>query len=148
MNKIERNKLIKSCHKSGKSQKEIGVIFNLSQSAVSKILIHYNEEQNKDFKDRRGAKSKLSETQKNELKNLLSNSPSDYGFHVWNKWSIQSLIKTEFGIEYHENYIYKIMRCINFTSQLPSTKDYRKNPTIVKTFKEEKIPDIKKSSYG
>lgn len=144
MNKLERNKLIKSCHEKGKSQKEIGSIFNLSQSAVSKILILYNKGIEEEFKETRGAKSKLNETQKNELSGFLSNSPSDYGFLVWNKWSIQALIMTKFGIKYHENYIYKIMKCINFTSQLPSTKDYRKNTEIVKAFKEEKIPIIKK----
>ena len=51
---------------------------------------------------------------------------------------------TKFGVKYHENYIYKIMKYVNFTSQLPSTKDYRKNAEVVKAFKEERIPAIKK----
>ena len=37
-----------------------------------------------------------------------------------------------------------IMRSINFSSQKPATKDYRKNEELVSVFKEEKIPEIKK----
>ena len=144
MKKIERNKLIKSCHEKGRSQKEIGEIFNLSQSAVSQILILYKDREKGDFIETRGVKDRLSKAQKNELKSILCKKPSEYGFFVWNKWSVQSVIKTELGVSYHENYIYKIMRDIKFSPQKPATKDYRKNTELVNVFKEEKIQDIKK----
>lgn len=144
MKKIERNKLIEACHNRGKSQTEIGKIFNLSQSAVSKILISMKGKEIDDFEETRGAKPRLKESEKNELGSILNNLPTEYGFFVWNKWSIQSLIKKVFGISYHENYIYKIMKSINFSSQIPATKDYRKNEELVTNFKEEKIPIYKK----
>ena len=48
-------------------------------------------------------------------------------------------------MDYHENYIWEIMKKIGFSSQLPQKKDYRQSEKKVSTFKEEKIGQIKKS---
>ena len=32
------------------------------------------------------------------------------------------LIKSEFGVDYHENYIFQLMRAINFSSQKPKKR--------------------------
>ena len=144
MTKFKRNKLIESCHNKGKSQKGIGEIFNLSQSAVSHILKSIKGKEKDDYIETRGVKNRLTEEQKKELITILKKDPSEYGFFLWNKWSIQSIIKTKFEVSYHQNYIYKIMQCINFTSQKPATKDYRQNKELVKEFKEKKVVEIKK----
>jgi hypothetical protein len=49
----------------------------------------------------------------------MSESPSQHGFVLWNKWSIQSIIKTAFKNSYYDNYIYKY---IKLTTQKPATK--------------------------
>lgn len=144
MTNFERNKLIEGCHNRGQTQKKIGEIFNLSQSSVSQILKSIKGKEKDDYIETRGVNSRLTEEQKKKLKLILKKDPSEYGFFLWNKWSIQSIIEQEFSISYHENYIYKIMKCINFTSQKPATKDYRKNEELVKNFKEKKIVEIKK----
>ena len=146
MTKFERSKLIESCHNKGKSQKEIGGIFNLSQSAISQILISIKGKEKDDFVETRGVKPKLTEEQKQELAIILRKAPSEYGFFLWNKWSIQAIIKTKFEISYHENYIYKIMQYINFTSQKPALKDYRQNEEKVRNFKEKEVVEIKKKA--
>ena len=145
MTNSERNERIYACHKNGKSQKEIGEIFGLSQSAVSKIVISERAGTPKPKQETRGVKSKLTDTDHKQLKEHLSKKPSEYGYKVWNKWSVQSLIKDKFGVKYHENYIYKIMRRIKFSSQKPQLKDYRKNPEKVAEFKQKKALQIKKS---
>ena len=104
------------------SQAEIGEVFNLSQSAVSLIVIQMKNGASPSLKETRGSKPKLSESQQTELSTLLKESPSDHGFSVWNKWSIQSVIKDKFGVEYHENYIFQIMRNIKFSSQKPKKR--------------------------
>ena len=83
--------------------------------------------------------------EKEQLKSLLLKSPKDYGFFTWDKWSIKSLIKQEFGVDYHENYIWYLMKCINYSSQKPQIKDYRKNAKKVANFKEKEAVVIKKS---
>ena len=145
MTNFERNKLIENCHNRGQTQKEIGKTFNLSQSSVSQILKSIKGKEKDDFVETRGVKPRLTEEQKKELETILRKDPSEYGFFLWNKWSVQSIIQKEFNISYHENYIYAIMKCINFTSQKPTTKDYRKNDDLVKDFKEKKIIEIKKN---
>lgn len=122
MTKFERNKSIYECHKKGMSQTEIGKVFNLSQSAVSLIVIAMKNGARENEKESRGTKSKLSDKDKEQLAIFLKDSPLDHGYTVWDKWSIQSLIKSKFEIDYHENYIYQIMRYINFTSQKPKKK--------------------------
>ena len=144
MTNFERNKLISNCHKNGKTQIEIGEIFSLSQSAVSQIIIHLKNVKSENKIETRGAKSKLNDENVEELKKILTDSPQDYGYFMWNKWSVKSLLLDKFEVEYHENYIWKIMKCISFSSQKPQKKDYRQNEKLVTAFKEEKASEIKK----
>ena len=144
MTKLERNKSIYECHKKGMTQEDIRDIFSLAQNTVSQIITAIKKEGLVDKPENRGVKSQLTTEQKEKLKTLLLKSPKDYGFFTWDKWSIKSLIKQEFGVDYHENYIWRIMRCINYTSQKPQVKDYRKNAEKVKVFKKETAECIKK----
>ena len=141
---IERNSAIYNCHKKGLNQVQIGEIFNLSQASVSHIIISVKNGKNVHKEETRGAIPKLTIEQKHTLKSLLIQPPSRYNYSVWDKWSIQALIKTKFEVNYHENYIYKIMKSINFSSQKPKQKDYRQSTEKVANFKEEKAMEIKK----
>lgn len=142
MVKFDRNKSIYECHKKGISQIEIGKIFNLSQSSVSEIVIAMKNGATPNEIEPRGAKSKLTNAQKTELSSILKKSPTEHGYFVWDKWSIQALIKQQFEVDYAENYIFYLMRCINFSSQKPKKKDYRQKPEKVADFKENKVPFI------
>lgn len=145
MTKSERDNMIWKLHKEGYSQKEIGKFYNLSQSAVSLIIINKREGKPERTKETRGRKSEITLSQLEELKETLSKtSAAEIGFSYWNKWSVRALIKEKFGVEYHQNYIWEIMKKIGYTSQVPQKKDYRKDPRKVKKFKEEKGPAIKK----
>jgi len=139
---FERNESIYKCHEKDISQAEIGEIFDLSQSRISLIIIALKNGTAATGKETRGSKSKLSDSQKADLALLLEDSPHDYGYTVWNKWSIQSLIRDEFGVDYHENYIFQIMRDIKFSSQKPKKKDYRQDPVKVARYKEQTVPEI------
>jgi len=145
MTKLERNKSIYECHKKGMTQTEIGKIFFIGQSAVSQIITSIKNGGLSGKTEKKGIKSKLSSTEKEQLKSLLLKSPKDYGFFTWDKWSIKSLIKQEFGVDYHENYIWYLMKYINYSSQKPQLKDYRKNAKKVTAFKEKRAVEIKKS---
>ena len=143
MTKRERNLLIVQQYETGKySQSEIGTFYNLSQKMVSHILLHRDGWQLEDKPENRGVKSKLSASDLEKLKELLSESShSSY----WTKKTVKKLIFEHFAIDYHPNYIWKLMQKIGFTSQRPSLKDYRQDPEKVKVFKKETIPSIKKN---
>lgn len=144
MTKVERNGYILGCHKVGLSQQEIGDIYSLSQGAVSQILNKMKSGASECVVENRGAKCKLNEEQLNQLSAILLKSPNEYGYQVWNKWSIKFIIEKEFGVNYHQNYIYKIAMRIGFSSQRPQLKDYRKKPEKVEEFKTTTVPEIKK----
>lgn len=144
MNLQERNQAIFECHKEGLSQTVIGKIFKKSQSAVSKVISLVKSGGNIPKLETRGSKSKLSDSQKDKLKELLKEDPAEHEHTVWDKWSIKDIIFKEFEVKYHENSISKIMKCINFSSQKPQQKDYRQNPKKVAEFKEKKASEIKK----
>ena len=146
MTKKERNDLIYKLQEEGYSQTEIGKFYDLSQSAISLIIIEKRKGLPERTEETRGQKSKLSSSELAELKKILGEKPAlELGFNYWNKWSIQALIKEKFGVHYHENYIWKIMKKIGFTSQIPQKKDYRQDPKAVKEFKEKTSIAIKKS---
>ena len=145
MTKSERNDLIYNLSQEGYSQTEIGKIYNLSQSAVSLIIIKKRKGIPENTKETRGRKARLDSSQLEKLKKLLSKpNTTGIGFSHWTKWSVQALIKKEFGVTYHKNYIWEIMKKIGYTSQVPQKKDYRQNEEKVKAFKEEKALSIKK----
>ena len=145
MTKFERNKIIYARFEEGYSQKEIGSFYNLSQSSVSLIIVNIRNGVKQRKEETRGAKSRLSSCELEKLTVLLKESPSENGFNYWNKWSVKSLIKEEFDVDYHENYIWRIMEKIGFSSQIPQEKDYRQSQVKVSDFKKGKIPEIKKS---
>ena len=144
MTKLARNQSIYECHKKGISQTSIGEIFSLGQSAVSQIIAAMKKGIGVAKEESRGLKSRLTKEQKEELKALLLKSPKDFGFFTWDKWSIKSLIKQKFEVDYHENYIWHLMKYINYSSQKPQVKDYRKDAEKVKNFKEKTAVFIKK----
>lgn len=106
MTKKERNQLIWERYQEGYSQEEIGKFYNLSQSAVSLIIVRKERNIPEPTQETRGAKAKLTSAQLSELRRFLLNDPvSIIGFSHWNKKSIQALIEKKFGVHYHENYI-------------------------------------------
>lgn len=129
----------------GYSQNEISKFYGLSQSAVSAIIISVKNGGLENKKETRGVKSRLTDSELDQLLILLKSEQSKEGFSGWNKWSVKELISQNFGVKYHENYIFEIMRKIGYTSQLPSKKDYRQSAEKVAQFKDVKVLAIKKS---
>jgi len=83
----------------------------------------------------RGSKPKLSVDQKEELKEILQKPPTDYGYTIWDKWSIKDILFKKFEVNYHQNSISKIMKCIK----------NRSKKTIAKTLK--KSANLKRQKY-
>lgn len=147
MNKEKRNRLIFTRSKEGMKQEEIGRLYGLKQSAVSRIIKSCREGNFSLTEETRGVKPKLTKVELEQLPNLLqTNKATAYGYSadIWNKWSVQKLIEQEFGVHYHENYIHEIMRKIKYSSQKPIKQDYRQDEGKVAKYKTEKIPAIKK----
>lgn len=142
----ERNEAIFECHKQGLNQVLIGKIFKRSQSTISKVIRLVKSGRNVTKAETRGSKPYLTNSEKEVLKKTLEQSPADFGYTVWDKWSIKEIIFKKFAVRYHENSISRIMKCIKFSSQKPQRKDYRQDADKVRKFKSEQIPKFKKSA--
>ena len=145
MKKEERDALIYARYQEGYSQAEIGKFYGLSQSRISAIVLAKKRGIAPRTEETRGAKSRLSAQDLEQLREILNKPMEDESFAYWNKWSVKQLIKDTFDVDYHENYIWKLMEKINFTSQRPQKKDYRQDPQRVEGFKNKEAPAIKKS---
>lgn len=132
-------------YEEGYSQKEIGKFYGLSQSRVSSIILSIKNGTANLEKKKRGVKSRLDKADLEKLKLLLENKEEKETSQIWNKWSIKKLIQENFGVDYHQNYIWKIMEKIGYSSQLPQMKDYRKDAEKESYFKSNKASEIKKS---
>ncbi len=145
LTKKERNTIIFSRYKEGYSQEEIGKFYKLSQSQVSKIVLNKERGIIGPIEETRGSKSRLSESDLKKLEELLKKPAKDeQDFVYWNKWRVKDLIKQRFDVDYHENYIWKLMEKIGFTSQRPQKKDYRQDVQRVEKFKKEGVSALKK----
>ncbi len=145
MKKEERDALIYARYQEGYSQAEIGKFYGLCQSRISAILLEKKRGIPPRSVETRGAKSRLSGQDLEQLREILNKSNEDESFPYWNKWSVKQIIKDTFDVDYHENYIWKLMEKMNFTSQRPQKKDYRQQSEIVGRFKNKDAPAIKKS---
>ena len=145
LTKEERNRIIYARYTEGYSQEEIGRFYELSQSQVSNIILKKERGIVSPTEETRGSKSRLSESDLKKLAELLESPTKDeQDFSYWNKWRVKELIKETFEVDYHENYIWKLMKKIGFSSQRPQKKDYRQSPEKVERFKNEGVANIKK----
>jgi len=87
--------------------------------------------------------AKLTKTQKKQLKDVLSQPPSDYGIPAsfWDVSTLKSYIKAEFGVEYESDESYRlIFKLHNYSFHLPGTFDkHRNDKAVIK-----RVSEIKK----
>lgn len=143
-------KMMKKLYEEGKNQSQIAVLLECSQAWVSKILNRYKTMDEGDVLKKgkpRGRTPKLSIEQVELLKFMLVEGALKYGFPTdnWTQIRIAELIKDRFSIKYHPAHISNIMQRINFTSQKPSHRSYKQSESDVEDWKENILPNLKKS---
>lgn len=93
-------------------------------SRISSIFPHYKGDN----------AAKLTKLQKDELKEVLSKPPSDYGIPAsfWDVSTLKSYIKAEFGVEYESDESYRlIFKFHNYSFHLPGTFDRHRNDQAI-----------------
>lgn len=107
-------------------------IKGFTKKRISSIFPHYKGDN----------AAKLTKEQKQELKKVLSQPPSDYGIPAsfWDVSNLRSYIQAEFGVEYESDESYRlIFKLHNFSFHLPGTFDrHRNDGRVVKRIKEIK----------
>lgn len=67
----------------------------------------------------RGRKSRLTKTQRKELREMIEQGPQAHGFNcgVWNTAMINELIKLKFSVSYNERYLARLLKKIGLSYQ-------------------------------
>jgi len=135
--------------KAGKlSQAEIARQWSVSRASVSAWAKQVSEEGIKGLRKRnaKGSTSKLTPEQRQTLKRLLDRGALTCGFSTdrWTLERVHKLIKREFNVAYHPNYLNRLLRKLGFSLQKPVPRAREQERELVKAWLEHDLPRIKK----
>jgi len=96
--------------------------------------------------ERAGRKPLLDAVQLERLVSLLLQGPEAHGFStpLWSCPRVARLIADEFGVDYHEGHVWKILRALNWSPQRPVGKARERNEEAIRTGQRKTWPAIKK----
>lgn len=133
----------------GLSQRAIGEALSIDQSSVSRILQRYKRLGERAFEvgSAPGAERRMSDQDLELLKRLIDQGARAHGYEddSWSCKRIRDLILAHFKVSYHERHVSRILKLIGYTRQKPQLKDRRQDAQKVSHWKQEKLPEIKKS---
>jgi putative transposase len=145
--RLEGGRLIKA----GKlSQAEISRQLGVSRTTVSDWAKTIEAKGLRGLRKRKaaGSASKLSKSQKQKLKRMLDRGALAYGFPTdrWTLARVQRLIKKEFEVNYHPNYLNRLLRNLGFSPQKPLPQAVEQEKKLVQAWLQRDWPRIKKVS--
>ena len=124
-------------HQQGYKQQEITDALGLSQCGVSYIIKRAQEggEEALQRKKAPGAKPRLDPEQKEELLAKLEQGAEAFGFEgdVWTAKRIAQMIRKEFGISYHHDYIGPLLRGLGWSFQKPVVRATQRDEEAIAT---------------
>ena len=136
-------------HQQGYKQQAIADALGLSQGGVSYIIRRAQEggEEALQRKKAPGAKPRLNPEQKEELLAKLEQGAEAFGFEgdVWTTKRIAQMIREEFGVSYHHDYIGPLLRSLGWSFQKPVVRATQRDEEAIAAWREERWPELKKS---
>jgi len=129
---------------------EVARSLGCSESAVSRWKKDLRE------KDVAGLKAKpipgrpsfLSARQKEKLKKVLLRGPkaSGYATDLWTCQRVAEVIEREFGVHYHPNAVWFVLRSLGWTCQKPERRARERDEEAIGRWRLDTWPHIKKGS--
>ncbi len=95
-----------------------------------------------------GRPAKLTRKQQKHLLRLLKKGAQKAGFET-NRWTlarIQTVIAREFGVTYHEKYLNRLLRKLDWTPQVPLPRAQERDEAAIAAWLQQDWPRIKKSA--
>lgn len=149
--KFRRQTIIR-LHEEGNSQKKIGELLEITQSYVSRIIRAHKEHgvSALEVSTGKGAVSRLNDTQRDRLREVLDAGASAHGFEgeIWTSKRVRLVIEELFGVHYSQRQVDRIVKQLGYTRQKPQKVDYRQSKADVESWKTAKLPALKKSRRG
>jgi len=143
--RVVRNNIILNLSKDGFGQGIISGLVNLSQQMVSEVLKKAAFGLPMSTKCK-GVACRLSDEDLKKLPAFLAKGPGCYGFEgaYWTHARVGYVIKKEFGVDYENKQVGRILRLIKWTRQKPQNKDAKQSLEKVEKWKVETLPALKK----
>jgi transposase len=134
----------------GWQQAAIADAFGLTQPWVSRTLKKYNQQGLTALQEgkRTGAPARLSAQQLSQLVSELNKGAEYHGFNgaVWTRPRVNEVIKKLFGVSYDPSQIGRILKKVGWSRQLPQRKASQQDARAVAQWREERLPELKKSA--
>ncbi len=144
---IFRKKVVIQLSQQSLSQAAIAKAVDLSQGRVSQILQEVKNNKGQiQSPAYQGAKSKLTLSQKQKLKELIAKGADFHGFQgaISTSKRLVKLIRDLFDVRYHLDHIPKLLRAMGYSLQKPKKQDIRKDHKAILNWREQKIKEVKK----
>ena len=136
-------------HQQGYKQQAIAAALGLSQGGVSYIIRRAQEGGVEALQRKKapGAKPRLNDEQKEALLAKLEQGAEAFGFEgdVWTTKRIAQMIREEFGVSYHHDYIGPLLRNLGWSFQKPVVRATQRDEEAIAAWREERWPELKKS---
>jgi transposase len=97
---------------------------------------------------RAGRKPRLSPKQFDRLRKVLLEGPEAYGYpnSLWTCPRVAGVIEQEFGVEFHEAHVWRLLRGrLGFSPQRPTGRAIERDEKAIARWKRERWPALKKT---
>jgi transposase len=144
----ERRKQAWKLKEEGWQQKDIAAALGVSEGAVSQWIKRGREGGVEALKAHppKGVSPRLTAQQKAQIPTLLAKGAESYGFRgdVWTASRVAVVIERTFGVKYHRDHVGRLLREAGWSRQKPIERASQRNEETLKTWSQERWPQIKK----
>jgi transposase len=135
-------------HEEGWTGQEIAVALGVSPGAVSQWLKRLRERGREALraKPSPGPTPRLTPAQQARIPELLAWGAEAYGFlgDVWTAQRVATVIEQEYRVRYHPDHVGRLLRAIGWSVQKPITRATQRDEAAIRTWREERWPEVKK----
>ena len=134
----------------GWKQTNIAQALGLTEGWVSRTLKKYRQDGKPALAWHKptGPACRLTNEQITQLVEELNKGAEHHGFpgQIWTRPRVNELIKRFFGVSYDPSQIGRLLKKIGWSRQKPQPKARQQNPQRVQQWRDERLPDLKKST--
>ena len=99
-------------------------------------------------REHKGPKRKMTDAQRKKLVKILLKGAKRYGFdsELWTLKRVAKAIKREFNVTYNVTHVWRVLRGLGFSAQVPLKQALERDEDCIKQWVEERWPEIRKDA--
>ncbi|MCK4415314.1 MAG: IS630 family transposase [Candidatus Eisenbacteria sp.] len=133
----------------GQGVREVALQVGVHAGSVSrwKKMVETNGPAGLKAKPGPGSVSRLTASQKERLRTLLTQGPAAHGYKtaLWTLKRVAEVIERHFGVSYHPGHVWRILRALGWSCQKPERRARERDEKAVERWCRVAWPRIKKS---